>query len=276
MSARGYPSNQFHFGSSIMSDHKVVLVTGASSGIGAATAEHLADRGYRVFGTARSPQKADPIQGVSMLPLDVTVGASVSRAVQAVVDAAGHIDVLVNNAGMSVFGAFEETSVEQAQALFDTNVFGVIRMSQAVLPHMRTRRSGLIINVSSVLGFLPAPYLALYSSTKHALEGLSESLDHEVREFGVRVLLVEPTFIRTGIGAHSTAAAATVPAYDAQRGRAVAAVAANIDSGPDPRIVGDEIARAIDAPYRLRRPVGPGAKLLSRLRRFMPHGPFDK
>src|SRR6185312_2488161 len=276
MSARGYPSNQFHFGSSIMSDHKVVLVTGASSGIGAATAEHLADRGYRVFGTARSPQKADPIQGVSMLPLDVTVGASVSRAVQAVVDAAGHIDVLVNNAGMSVFGAFEETSVEQAQALFDTNVFGVIRMSQAVLPHMRTRRAGLIVNVSSVLGFLPAPYSALYSSTKHALEGLSESLDHEVRQFGIRVVLVEPGFTRTGFGAHSVAAATLLHAYDEERSRAAAAVAASLEAGPDPRGVASEIAQAIDSPHRLRRPVGPQARLIGRLRRYLPAGAVDR
>ena len=138
-----------------MSDQKVVLITGASSGIGSATAEHLISRGYRVFGTARSPQKTATVSGVSLLPLDVTVAESVSRAVQAVLDAAGRIDVLVNNAGLGVFGAFEETSIEQAQALFDTNVFGVIRTSQAVLPHMRARRSGLIVNVSSVQGFIP-------------------------------------------------------------------------------------------------------------------------
>jgi NAD(P)-dependent dehydrogenase (short-subunit alcohol dehydrogenase family) len=255
---------------------KVILVTGASSGIGRATAEALASRGHIVFGTARSPQGTEPISGVTLLPLDVTDDASVKRAVQTVLEKHGRIDVLVNNAGSAILGAFEETSVDQAKTLFDTNVFGVVRTSQAVLPSMRMQGAGLIINVSSVLGFLPAPYLALYASTKHALEGLSESLDHEVREFGVRVLLVEPTFIRTGLGAHSLAAAATVPAYDAQRGRAAAAVAASIDSAPDPRVVGEEIARAIDAPYRLRHPVGPGAKLLSRLRRFMPHGPFDR
>jgi NAD(P)-dependent dehydrogenase (short-subunit alcohol dehydrogenase family) len=175
-----------------MSDQKVVLVTGASSGIGSATAEHLVNRGYRVFGTTRSPQKAATSSGVTLLPLDVTIEESVSRAVQAVLDAAGRIDVLVNNAGLGVFGAFEETSIEQAQALFDTNVFGIIRTTQAVLPHMRARRSGLIVNVSSVQGFIPAPYSAIYSSTKHALEGLSESLDHEVRQFGIRVVLVEP------------------------------------------------------------------------------------
>jgi NAD(P)-dependent dehydrogenase (short-subunit alcohol dehydrogenase family) len=255
---------------------KIVLVTGASSGIGRATAEVLARRGHMVFGTARTPERVAPIPGVTLVPLDVTDEASVKRGVQKILKSHGNIDVLVNNAGSAVLGAFEETSVEQAKALFDTNVFGVVRTSQAVLPSMRAQRSGLIINVSSVLGFLPAPYMALYSSTKHALEGLSESLDHEVREFGVRVVLIEPTFIRTGLSAHSITAASTVSAYDAQRTRAAAAVAASIDSAPDPLVVAEEIARTIESPYRLRHPVGPRAKLFSRLRRFMPEGSMDK
>ena len=256
-----------------MADQKVVLVTGASSGIGSATAEHLVNRGYRVFGTARSPQKASTASGVSLLPLDVTMEASVSRAVQAVLDAAGRIDVLVNNAGLGVFGAFEETSIEQAQALFDTNVFGVIRTSKAVLPHMRARRSGLIVNVSSVQGFIPAPYAAFYSSTKHALVGLSESLDHEVRQFGIRVVLVEPAFTRTGFDANSVAAATRLDAYAKERSRVAAA---NFQAAPQPGGVAEEIARAIESPYRLRRPVGSQAKLIGRLRRFMPAGAVDR
>jgi short-subunit dehydrogenase len=260
-----------------MSSSKVILVTGASSGIGRATVTDLARRGHKVFGTARSPQSVQPIEGVTLLPLDVTDEESVRSGVQSVLDAAGHIDVLVNNAGYTVQGAFEETSVEQAKALFDTNVFGVMRTSQAVLPSMRAQGSGLIINVSSVLGFLPAPYLALYSSTKHAVEGLSESLDHEVRQFGVRVMLVEPTFTRTGLfGVHTVAAASTVHAYDVQRARTASAVAASIDNAPDARTVAEEIAQAIESPFRMRRPVGSQARLLSRLRRFMPAGPVDK
>jgi len=259
-----------------MSDQKVVLITGVSSGIGSATAEHLVSRGYRVFGTARSPQRTSAILGVSLLPLDVTLAPSVSHAVQAALDAAGRIDVLVNNAGLGAFGAFEETSIEQAQALFDTNVFGVIRTSKAVLPHMRARRSGLIVNVSSVQGFIPAPYAALYSSTKHALEGLSESLDHEVRQFGIRVVLVEPGFTRTGFEAHSVAAATRLDAYEKERSRVAAAVAANFEAAPEARGVAGEIARAIESPYRLRRPVGSQAKLIGRLRRFMPAGAVDR
>src|SRR5689334_11047690 len=145
-----------------MADRKVVLITGVSSGIGRATAAELARRSYTVFGTARAPQNTQPIPGVTLLPLDVTDEASVKRGVDSVLDAAGRIEVLVNNAGYSVLGALEETSIEQAQALFDTNVFGVMRASQAVLPAMRAQKAGLIVNVSSVLGFMPAPYLALY------------------------------------------------------------------------------------------------------------------
>jgi NAD(P)-dependent dehydrogenase (short-subunit alcohol dehydrogenase family) len=260
-----------------MSTQRVVLITGASSGLGRATAEALAQSGHTVFGTARSPERTQPIPGITLLQLDVTDDASVKRGVQSVLDAAGHIDVLVNNAGYSVLGAFEETSVEQAKALFDTNVFGVMRTIQAALPSMRARGSGMIVNVSSVLGFLPAPYQALYSSTKHALEGLSESLDHEVRQFGIRVMLIEPNWTRTGLGTHAVSAASSMHAYDSERARASAAITASIQAAAEPRVVAQEIARAIGAPYRLRQPVGPGgAKLLSRLRRFMPAGPVDK
>jgi short-subunit dehydrogenase len=255
---------------------KVVLVTGVSSGIGQATAEYLARRGYPVFGTARSPQRAHSIGGVTLLPMDVTDTESVTRTVQSVLDTAGRIDVLVNNAGTAVQGAFEETTMEQAQALFATNVFGVIRTSQAALPSMRAQGAGLIINVSSVLGFMPAPYMALYSSTKYALEGLSESLDHEVRQFGIRVVLIEPTFTRTHFGAHSVAAAKPVRAYDAERTRVAAAVEASINAAPAPSVVAEEIALAIEGSHRLRRLVGSQAKMLSRARRFLPSGLVDR
>ncbi|HEV2443841.1 MAG TPA: oxidoreductase [Steroidobacteraceae bacterium] len=259
-----------------MSSSKVVLVTGASSGIGRATAEYLARRGHRVYGTARSPEHMTGMQDAKVLSLDITQAASVLRAVQAVLSEAGRIDVLVNNAGAALIGAFEETSIEQAQALFDVNFFGVMRVSQAVLPAMRAQRSGLIVNVSSVLGFLPGPYFALYASTKHALEGLSESLDHEVRQFGIRVALIEPAFTRTGLGAHSVSAGPVLHDYDSERSRAVAAIAATIQSAPLPLTVAEEICRAIEGPHRLRRPVAGQARLLSRLRRLMPAGLVDR
>src|SRR5207249_1476008 len=136
--------------------------------------------------------------GVTLLDLNVASDGSVSSVVQQVIERFGRLDVLVNNAGIGSAGAAEENSVVQAQSLFDINVFGVMRMTKAVLPHLRAQGGGRIINISSVLGFIPAPYGAFYSASKHAIEGYSESLDHEVRQYGVRVILVEPGYTNTG------------------------------------------------------------------------------
>src|SRR5579862_7536690 len=155
----------------------VALVTGASTGIGLATARALSADGYRVFGSSRKPAP-DTAEGVAMLVCDVTDDASVQSAVDEVLRRAGRIDLLVNNAGVGLLGAAEESSAVQAKAVFDVNVFGAIRMTNAVLPTMRRQRGGRIVNLSSVLGLIPAPYNALYASTKHAIEGYSESLDH--------------------------------------------------------------------------------------------------
>src|SRR5690349_9417327 len=184
---------------------RVALVTGASSGIGEAPARALVGAGFTVYGTSRRATPGEKRGDVVFLPLDVTDDESVADAVREVLDRSGRIDVLVNNAGLGVAGAAEESSVEQARALFETNLFGSIRMTRAVLPHMREQRSGRIINVSSILGFLPAPFMALYAATKHAIEGYSESLDHEVREHGVRVLLVEPGYTNTAFDANAVA-----------------------------------------------------------------------
>src|SRR3954453_20839145 len=149
---------------------RVALVTGASAGIGEAAARALAGAGFTVYGTSRSTAAGETRDGVVFLPLDVTDDESVASVVRAVLDRSGRIDVLVNNAGVGVSGAAEERSIEQARALFDTNLFGSIRTTRAVLPHMREQGSGRIINVSSVLGFMPAPFMALYAATKHAIE----------------------------------------------------------------------------------------------------------
>src|SRR4051794_37187167 len=180
----------------------VALVTGASSGIGEATAERLARAGYKVYGTSRRGALAGR-RSFAMLPLDVTSDESVAAVVSEVTRLEGRIDLLVNNAGFSVAPAgAEESSIEQARAIFDTNFFGIVRMTRAVVPHMRHQGSGRIINIGSVLGFLPAPYMALYSATKHAIEGYSESLDHELRTRGIRVLVVEPAYTKTQFEAH--------------------------------------------------------------------------
>ena len=253
---------------------RVVLITGASSGIGRATAELLAGRGHRVFGGVRGPATTRPLAGVELVPLDVRDQASVKACVEEVLSRAGRIDVLINNAGVNLVGAIEETSIGQAQALFDTNVIGVLRMIQAVLPGMRRQGAGQIVNISSILGFLPAPFMGVYASTKHAVEGLSESLDHEVRGFGIRVVLIEPPYVRTNLDASAAQAEGRIDVYAAQRRRTAAAITKNTNSAPEPRIVAEEVLRSIEGSYRMRRPIGQAA-LLSWLRRLLPAAMFE-
>jgi NAD(P)-dependent dehydrogenase (short-subunit alcohol dehydrogenase family) len=253
---------------------RVVLITGASSGIGRVTAELLAARGHRVLGGVRAAATTSPLAGVELVPLDVRDESSVKACVEQVLSRAGRIDVLINNAGVNLVGAVEETSIGQAQALFDTNVFGVLRMIQAVLPGMRHQGAGQIVNISSILGFLPAPFMGVYASTKHAIEGLSESLDHEVRAFGIRVVLIEPYYTRTNLDASAAQAEGRIDAYAPQRRRTAAAITRNTNTAPEPRVVAEEVLRAIEGRYRMRRPIGQAA-LLSWLRRLLPARWFE-
>jgi len=253
---------------------RVVLITGASSGIGRATAELLAARGHRVFGGVRAAATTRPIAGVELVPLDVRDDASVVACIDKVGSRAGRIDVLINNAGVNLVGAVEETSIGQAQALFDTNVFGVLRMVQAVLPGMRRQGAGLIVNISSILGFIPAPFMGVYASTKHAIEGLSESLDHEVRAFGIRVVLIEPYYTRTNLDASAAQAEGRIDAYAPQRLRTAAVITRDTNTAPEPKVVAEEVLRSIDGPYRMRRPIG-RAVLLNWLRRLLPARLFE-
>src|SRR5881296_3859191 len=182
--------------------YKTALVTGASSGIGEATAERLAMAGYKVYGTSRRAAKASE-RSFELLPLDVTSDESVEATIREVLRAEGRIDLLVNNAGFSVAPAgAEESSIEQARSIFETNFFGIVRMTRAVVPHMRRQGSGRIINIGSVFGFLPMPFMALYAATKHAVEGYSESLDHELRTRGIRVSVIEPANTNTKFDAN--------------------------------------------------------------------------
>jgi NAD(P)-dependent dehydrogenase (short-subunit alcohol dehydrogenase family) len=253
----------------------VVVVTGVSSGIGRATAEKFSSLGYRVFGTVRKVASTQPMQGVTLVPMDVRDGASVTHAIESVVAEAGRIDILVNNAGVSVIGAIEETSVEEALALLDTNVLGIMRTVKAALPHMREQRAGRIINVSSVLGFLPAPYMGVYAASKHAVEGLSESLDHEVRQFGIRIALVEPSFTRTNLGANSPQVGSFITDYAKERSQVSESIDKSFATGPGPERVVQAIVEAATQRWQMRRTPKGTATLLSKLRRFMPFGPVD-
>lgn len=254
----------------------IAIVTGASTGIGRITAEALAREGYRVFGTSRKVRDGGPV-GVEMVACDVTDQQSVDRLVAHVLAEAGQIDLVVNNAGLGLVGAAEESSVQQAQALFDVNFFGVMRVTNAVLPHMRQRRSGRIINLSSALGLIPAPYLAHYAATKHAVEGYSQSIDHELREFGIRVLLIEPAYTRTDMESNSLEADTPLPLYAATRAKMFALNAEMLATGDDPAVVAQAIIRAAsEASPQLRYPAGKAAKQISLLRRLVPAKMFDK
>jgi NAD(P)-dependent dehydrogenase (short-subunit alcohol dehydrogenase family) len=256
---------------------QVALVTGASSGIGAAAARELVGAGFTVFGTSRKAAAGEERDGVVFLPLDVTDDDSVAGAVREVLDRSGRVDVLVNNAGLGIAGAAEESSIEQARALFDTNLFGSIRMTRAVLPQMREQGSGRVINVSSVLGLVPAPFGALYAATKHAIEGYSESLDHEVREYGIRVLLVEPAYTRTSFDANAIPADEPLPLYERRRGVQDIVLAEAIKGGDEPSVVGETIvAAATDTRPKLRYPAGTLARRVSKLRRYAPSNLFDR
>ncbi|MGI5290172.1 oxidoreductase [Nonomuraea polychroma] len=255
----------------------VALVTGASSGIGKAASLALVEAGFQVVGTSRNVTGVTQRDGVTFLNLDVSSDESVTSVVEQVIERFGRLDVLVNNAGIGSTGATEERSVAQDQTVFDINVFGLIRMTKAVLPHMRAQGSGRIINISSVLGLVPAPYMAVYAASKHAVEGYSESVDHEVRQYGVRVLLVEPAYTRTAFDANSPQPDAPLQVYAEQRHVFDGVMAAAMRDGDDPVLVAKVIvAAATDAKPKLRYTAGATAGRVSALRRIVPSRAFDR
>jgi NAD(P)-dependent dehydrogenase (short-subunit alcohol dehydrogenase family) len=257
-------------------ESKIALVTGASSGIGEATAHRLSTAGYKVYGTSRRGARAGQ-PSFEMLPLDVTSDASVEAAIKELMRLEGRIDLLVNNAGFSTAPAgAEESSIDQAQAIFDTNFFGIVRMTRAVLPHMRRQGSGRIINISSIFGFLPMPYMALYAATKHAVEGYSESLDHELRTRGIRVLLIEPANTRTQFDANLLEADAALDEYREIRAAVGRRMTELIEEADEPSVVAAAVLNAALAAHpKLRYAPGSRANRLRWLRRFAPAGVLD-
>jgi NAD(P)-dependent dehydrogenase (short-subunit alcohol dehydrogenase family) len=261
---------------SMQTQSTVALVTGASSGIGEATARRLAAAGYKVYGTSRRGAQASG-QLFEMLPLDVTSDASVDTLVEEVLRREGRIDLLVNNAGFGVApGGAEESSIEQARAIFETNFFGLIRMTRAVLPHMRQQGSGRIINMSSVLGFLPMPYGALYAATKHAVEGYSESLDHELRTRGIRVSVVEPAYTKTPFDVNFLEPDAKLDAYRDARVAVSQRVKEVMETAEHPGVVAEVVLKAARAANpKLRYTAGVLAGRLRLLRTYAPVGLVD-
>src|SRR5688572_11206551 len=255
---------------------KIALVTGASSGIGEATAQQLAAAGYTVYGTSRRGAPAGP-RSFEMLALDVTSDESVEAVIADIIRLAGRIDLLVNNAGFSIAPAgAEESSLEQARSIFDTNFFGIVRMTRAVVPHMRRQGGGRIINIGSVLGFLPAPYMALYAATKHAIEGYSESLDHELRTRGIRVSVVEPGYTKTPFDAHLLEADSKLDEYREVRAAVGKRLQEAVAAADGPDIVAAVVLQAAAAARpQLRYTAGRLASRLRWLRRFAPAGVMD-
>ena len=260
-----------------MPDHRVVLITGASSGVGQYTAQLLAECGYAVFGTSRNPASVAPIAGVEMLALDVRADDSTRDCVEAVSSRRGRIDVLINNAGYELAGALEELSSEEAMAQFETNFFGVIRMVNAVLPLMRQQRSGQIVNVSSLAGLLSVPFLGIYSASKFALEGYTEALRHEVKPFNIHVSLTEAGFLKTPMMINRQVGRHRIAEYDLWRERALSAIRATEEQSPGPRVVAETLLGIVSSPSpRLRYQIGQQAKSGARLRRFLPAGMLEQ
>lgn len=249
----------------------IALITGASSGIGEAVAQLLAATGYKVYGTSRRVAPSAQ-RTFEMLSLDVTSDESVDAAVSQLIRMEGRIDLLVNNAGFGVAPAgAEESSIEQAKAIFETNFFGLIRMTRAVVPHMRRQGSGRILNIGSVLGFLPMPYGALYAATKHAVEGYSESLDHELRTRGIRVSVIEPAYTKTRFDTNFLAPDAKLDEYREVRALLSKVLTTVMATADEPAVVAKVVLQAATAARpKLRYTAGRVANRLRLLRRFAP------
>jgi NAD(P)-dependent dehydrogenase (short-subunit alcohol dehydrogenase family) len=240
---------------------EAVLITGCSTGIGRATAEHLASKGWTVYATARRPETIADLQakGCRTLALDVTDEESMRAAVSQVEEAEGAVGVLVNNAGYSQSGAVESVNLGDVRAQFETNVFGLIRMCQLVLPGMRRQGWGKIVNVSSMGGKMTFPGGGIYHGTKHAVEAISDALRFEVRGFGVDVVVIEPGLIRTQFGEAAVNSIESGTAGDgpyAEFNAAVAKMTAGAYDGPLSKLGGgpETVARKIEKAISRRRP----------------------
>lgn len=257
---------------------KSILITGASSGIGKAIAIYFAEQGWNVAATMRQPEKEKELgqhSNIRLFALDVTNEAHIRQVVQASVAAFGSIDVLVNNAGYGLVGAFEAMNNEQIRKQFETNLFGVMNMTRAILPHFREKQSGMIINISSLGGLISFPLNSVYLSTKWALEGFMESLQYELKPFNIRIKNIEPGVINTAFG-HAVEFVSNAN-YDHYAIPAQANMSASMQKGSDPSVVAKTVwTAAQDQSWRLRYVTGAGASFLLTLRRLLPHGMFTK
>jgi len=260
-----------------MSD-KTVLITGASSGIGKAIAEFLQERGYRVYGTSRNPQNY-PNSKIELVALEVTDTDSIQKAVQQVIEKENKIDVLINNAGIGITGALEEIPSEQIKRNFETNLFGPIEVMKAVLPQMRKQRSGIIINVTSIAGYMGLPYRSVYSASKGALELITEALRMEVKQFGIEVTNVAPGDFATNIAQgryHAPVVAGSD--YETSYGKTLELMNTHVDSGSNPLEMAKAVYKIINTPKpKIHYKVGVFLQKLSIvLKRILPDKVYEK
>lgn len=257
---------------------KTVLITGASTGIGRSTALLFAEKGWTVIATMRSPEKADWItSNIHPMQLDVTDQESIHRAIAQSLSQFGTVDVLVNNAGYALMGAFENCSPEQIRKQFDTNVFGLMEVTRAILPHFRERRSGVIINVASMGGKMAFPIYSLYHSTKWAVEGFSDALQYELEPFNIRVKLIEPGPIKTDFYDRSPEIAKSdITAYDEFVNRLLPKMSHAGEQGAPPEVVAETIYKAaIDPSRRLRYQSDRLGQISLLLRKVLPDSVFS-
>jgi NAD(P)-dependent dehydrogenase (short-subunit alcohol dehydrogenase family) len=257
---------------------KVVLITGASSGIGKICAEHLQRRGFRVYGASRTvpSEKA----GYENIRLDVNDDTSVTAGINDILAREGRIDVVVNCAGFGIAGSVEDTSLDEAKSQLETNFFGVLRVCKAVLPVMRRQQSGLIINISSIAGVVSLPFQGFYSAGKFALEGMTEALRMEVKPYGVRVVLVEPGDFRTQFAANRklTAESQNDSVYRERFGKALAIFEKEESNGANPQAIAQLIERLINKSNpKLRYSVGPAfQRIVPALKQILPHKLYER
>jgi short-subunit dehydrogenase len=262
---------------------KVVLITGASSGIGKETASLLIKDGYIVYGAARRLDKMNDLKelGVKLLEMDVTNDESIVRGIKKIIESEKRIDVLVNNAGYGSFGALEDVPISEAKYQFEVNIFGLARLTQLVLPYMRKQQSGKIVNISSMGGKFGEPHGAWYHATKFAVEGLSDSLRMELKQFNIDVVIIEPGAIKSEWGGIAKENLLKVSGNTAYKNLATKH-AALIDEtykrvGSEPIVIAKAIAKAINSSNpKTRYAIGGGAKLLLFVRRILSDKLFDK
>ena len=235
-----------------MTQYQNVLITGASSGIGAAMAKLLAENNYNVWGTTRKetsllsiPTTPEAAQRIRFVRLDVTDDCSVQQCFEQVMQEAGHIDVLINNAGYGIYGSIEDVSIELAKAQFETNVFGTLRMIRAFLPAMRQRGSGLIINVSSLAGKLVIPFQTHYAASKHAIEAFTEGLRQEVRPFGIKVAMIEPGDINTNFNNATQFSEREESAYKKWTDASWKTIDVNLQKAPPPEVIAKKVLKIV-------------------------------